>query len=186
MNLIILGPPGSGKGTQAKLLAEHFHLTHISSGQLLRQAVDQDPQKGPEIKHYLDSGQLVPFDTVIDLITQKIKSSPQGFILDGTPRNLAQAEHMDWFFAQNHISIDHVIYLDLPDSEISSRILHRAEVENRTDDTPEVIKKRLEIYHHDTQPVIDFYRKKSNFISVDGTPDIKTITQSILKKLPQS
>jgi len=186
MNLIILGPPGSGKGTQAKLLADHFHLTHISSGELLRLAVKSDQKKGPQIKKYLDSGQLVPFDTVLDVITDKIKSSPGGFVLDGTPRDLSQAEHMDWFFKKHDIVINYIIYLDLSDEESIKRLLSRAQKENRSDDTKEVIQKRLQIYHQDTSPVIDYYQKNANLITVDGSPDISTVTDLILKQLPSS
>lgn len=183
MNLIELGVPGAGKGTQAKLLAEHFGLVHISSGEELRRAAQADTEKGRSIKDLLATGELLPFDIVLEVILDKIKDSPQGFILDGTPRDLKQAEHMDWFFAQEGIIIDHVLYYYLSDEVALERLLHRAQDSGRSDDTPETFKKRLEVYHQQTEPIIDHYRKLGKLIEIDARPTIEEIFQDTLKKL---
>ena len=183
MNLILLGPPGSGKGTQAKLLSQHFHLNHISSGELLRQEVSQGTSKGKLIAEIMNKGELVPFDTVLSLILKQINASPNGFILDGTPRNLSQAEHMEWFFNENHIQIKAVIYYELDDLTALKRLSNRAREENRSDDTPQVHRERLRIYHQETQPVINYYQKQHKLISVDARPDINTIFINTLELL---
>lgn len=183
MNLIFLGPPGSGKGTQAKLLAEKYNLLHISTGQLLRDEVKKDTDKAKAIKSYLDKGQFVPFDTILELMEEKILNASQGFILDGAPRNLSQAQHLDWFFDKNDIQIKKVIFLSLTDQESTQRLLKRAKSQNRSDDSPQVIKNRLKEYHRQTKPVVEFYQDKDLLLKIDASPDIQTIHQTIVKKL---
>lgn len=183
MNLILLGPPGSGKGTQAKLLSQHFQSNHISSGELLRQEVSQNTPKGKLIAEIMNQGKLVPFDTVIELILKQINASSNGFILDGTPRDLSQAEHMDWFFNKNHIQLDTVIYYELDDSTALKRLSNRARQENRSDDAPQTHRERLRIYHQKTQPVIDYYRQQRKLVTVDARPDIDTIFANTLELL---
>mgnify|MGYP001559568766 FL=1 len=176
MNLILLGPPGSGKGTQAKLLADHFGLKHISSGQLLRQAGQNDPN----LQKILDSGELVPYPTVLSVIEPFLASS---FVLDGTPRNLRQAQELESFFNQKGIQVDLVIYYDLPDEDGVKRLLDRAQKENRSDDTPKVIKERYHVYHQATEPVIKHYQVQNKLVTIDARPDIKTIFQNTLAQL---
>ena len=183
MNLIFLGPPGSGKGTQAKLLAEKFNLLHISTGQLLRDEVKKDTDKSKAIKSYLDRGEFVPFDTILELMEEKILGASQGFILDGAPRNLSQAQHLDWFFTKNDIQIKKVIFLSLTDQEATQRLLKRAQKENRSDDDPQIIKNRLKEYHRQTKPLIEFYQDKDLLLKIDASPDIETIHQDIVQKL---
>lgn len=183
MNLIFLGPPGSGKGTQAKILAEKFNLLHISTGQLLREQVKKDTDKSKAIKSYLDRGEFVPFDTILELIEEKILDASKGFILDGAPRNLSQAQHLDWFFDKNDIQIKKVIFLSLTDQESTQRLLKRAQTQNRSDDNPQIIKNRLKEYHHQTKPVIKYYQDKDLLLKIDASPDIQTIHQGIVKKL---
>jgi adenylate kinase len=183
MNVIVLGPPGSGKGTQAKKIAQHFQLTHVSSGQLLRAKAQEDTPKGKAIKEYLDTGELVPLDTVLALVDEALLNAKNGFVLDGTPRNLPQAEHLDWFFTQNNLQLDHVILLEIPDEEAIKRLLKRAQIEGRSDDNEITIRERFRIYHDDTQPVIDHYQKQGKLIRIDGRPDIETITTDILSRL---
>lgn len=184
MNFIILGPQGSGKGTQAKLLAEKFSLNHISSGELLRREADSHSDKGKIITDLLTKGSLVPFDTVLEVLEPAIKATKNGFIIDGTPRDIRQAEHLDWFLDQIGQKIDQVIYLSLPREESLKRLLKRAAIENRSDDTPESITRRLDIYEKETIPVIDYYRQKNILTEIDGIPDIDTIHKDILQKLP--
>lgn len=179
MNLIELGVPGAGKGTQAKLLSEHFGLEHISSGEELRKA----SQTNPEIAGLLSTGQLLPFEMVLEVIVDKIKNSPEGFILDGTPRDLVQAEHMDKFFAEQGIVIDHVLYYYLPDEIAVDRLMKRAHHEHRSDDNEQTIQKRLVIYHRETEPIVEHYRKQLELIEIDARPSIEEIFADTLKKL---
>lgn len=183
MNLVILGPQGCGKGTQAKLLSEKFNLNHISSGDLLRHEAESGSDKGKIIADLLAKGTLLPFDTVLELVDSAIKDSPNGFIIDGTPRDLRQAEHLDWFLGTLNKKIDKVILLNIPAAESPKRLTKRAQIEGRSDDTPEAIQKRLDIYNSETVPVIDYYRQKNLVLDIDGMPDINTIHQDILSKL---
>lgn len=185
MNLIILGPQGSGKGTQAKLLAEKFGLKHISTGDLLRAEAESGSEKGKLIAKILTTGELIPFDTIVELLEPVMKDT-KGFILDGTPRNIKQAEYLDWFMGENDIQIDKIILLNLPREVSLTRLSKRAETEHRTDDTPEAINERLNIYEKDTLPVIENYRSQGKLLEIDGTPDIQTIFTDIITKLKKT
>jgi adenylate kinase len=183
MNLIFLGPPGSGKGTQAKLVSQKLGLDHISSGELLRNATQKNDEKSKVIKALMNRGEFVPFDTVLDLIISRIENSPRGFILDGTPRDMAQAEHLDWFFDKHKISLDAAIFFKLSDNESSSRLFSRAKIEKRADDNEKVIKERIKIYHQQTRPVLSYYQAKDKLITIDASPSIEEIHQDLLQNL---
>jgi len=183
MNLIILGPQGSGKGTQAKLLAEKFGLKHIASGDLLRTEAESGSEKGEIIAKILATGELMPFETVLEVTEPAFLSSSSGFILDGTPREVSQAEYLDSFLKEHKINIDKVILLDIPKEESLSRLAKRAEIEHRADDTPEAINARLSLYEENTLPVVEYYRRQGKLLVIDGTPDIQTIFQNIVTKL---
>ncbi|MBU1071077.1 nucleoside monophosphate kinase [Patescibacteria group bacterium] len=183
MNIIILGPQGSGKGTQAKLLAEKLNLKHISIGELLRQAARSLTPKGKIIKNLQTKGILIPFETTLELLEPVLKKTTQGFILDGMPRDLRQAEHLDWFLKQIKQQINHVIFITLSQKSTYNRLLKRAKLEGRSDDTKQAIKKRLEIYETKTVPVIKYFKDAGKLIEIDGEPDIATIHHSILSKL---
>jgi len=183
MNLIILGPQGSGKGTQAKLLAEKYSLTHISSGSLLREFSTNGTKKGDLVADILTTGALMPFDTVVEVIEPVILGAKSGFILDGTPRDLMQAEYLDWYLGERHINIDKIILLNIPREESLKRLTLRAQTENRSDDTPEAIRTRLDNYEKETLPVIEYYRKLGKLLEIDGTPDIETIFADIVSRL---
>ncbi|KKT30455.1 MAG: Adenylate kinase [Candidatus Collierbacteria bacterium GW2011_GWC2_44_18] len=183
MNLIILGPQGSGKGTQAKLLAEKFGYVHVSSGSRLREFAKNGTPKGDLIADLLTTGELMPFDTVMEVIEPDLLGAKHGFILDGTPRNLMQAEYLEWFLKERGLSIDKVILLNIPREVSLDRLQKRAKIENRSDDTPEAIHARLDIYDNETIPVIEYFRKQDKLIEVDGTPDIQTIFLDIVSKL---
>lgn len=183
MNLIILGPQGSGKGTQAKLLAEKFGLLHLSSGDLLREQAASASAKGKIIADLLSKGDLLPFETILAVLEPAIKNAKNGFILDGTPRDLKQAEYLDWILQKNGLQIDKVIYLSLPPEDSLTRLLKRAQIEHRPDDTPEIINRRLEIYEQETTPVLDYYRSRGLVVDIDGRPDIQTIFKDIVTRL---
>lgn len=191
MNLVILGAPGSGKGTQAGLLAEKFNLTHLSSGALLRKEAESGTPKGKIIADLLVSGKLLPFETVLEVLEPELKkikdglalSLSNGFIIDGTPRNLHQAGYMDSFLTEMKVILDKVIYLDIPIETGIDRIMKRAQIEHRSDDNYESVKKRMQAYEEETTPVIDYYAKKGLLLKIDGTPDIQTIFKDIVTRL---
>lgn len=183
MNLIILGPQGSGKGTQAKLIAERYGLLNISSGKRLREFAKGNSDKAKLIADLLTTGALLPFDTVMEVIESDLINAKTGFIIDGTPRDLMQAEYMDWYLNERHITIDKVIHLDIPREVSLERLAKRAVIENRSDDTPEAIHERLDIYEKDTLPVIEYYRKQGKMIDVNGVGEIQDIFKEIISKL---
>lgn len=188
MNLIILGPAGSGKGTQAKLLAEKFKLVHLSSGQLLRQAAKEDSLQGREISRLLKIGNLLPLDLNIKLIMPHLKKAfSTGFILDGFPRDEHQRKAIEEILKKENQFIDKAIFLDVPDEISIERLLKRAQAENRSDDKLPAIKQRLRVFHQLTAPIVEYYRQQSKLLTIDGTPDVETIHKDILSKLsPQS
>lgn len=183
MNLIILGPQGSGKGTQAKLLAEKFGLTHVSSGSLLREFAKNGTEKGNLVADLLTTGALLPFDTVMEVTEPVLLSAKSGFIIDGTPRDVMQAEYLDWYLGERNIKIDKVIFLNIPRETSIDRLQKRAAIENRSDDTPEAIHERLDLYEKETLPVIQHYRNQGKLIEVDGTGKIEDIFADIVTKL---
>jgi adenylate kinase len=183
MNIIVLGPPGSGKGTQAKLLAEKLNLRHISSGELLRARASQDTPDGKIISKLLSAGELVPFATIMRLVLDEIKKDTTGFILDGTPRNLVQAQGLDEFLETNHIKVDHVILYDLSDTTTTERLLNRAKLEGRSDDNIDTIKNRLLVYHNDTKPVIAHYQAQGKLLRVDASPSIEAIFEEVYSRI---
>ncbi len=170
MRLIILGPPGTGKGTQAHILAQTFHLQHISTGALLRDAYAKKTLLGKKAATYWTKGKLVPDTLLKQLLSKHLPSD--NFILDGFPRTLAQAR---WLATKRRI--DKVIYLSVPEKTLLSRLLKRA----RADDTKQTVTKRFSVYHTTTQPLLTYYQK--NLIRVNGNTTKKTVFETILKKL---
>lgn len=183
MNLIILGPQGSGKGTQAKLLAEKFGLKHISTGELLRAEAQSGSEKGNKIDKILDSGELMTFENVVEVLEPALLSAKSGFILDGTPRDFRQAEYLDQFLKDINIQIDKIILIEIPRDESLKRLQKRAEIEHRADDTPKAINERLNLFETNTLPVIEHYRRQGKLLEIDGTPDVQTIFEDIVSKL---
>ena len=188
MNLIFLGPPGSGKGTQAVRLAQEKGLVHLSTGDVLRAAVKAGTELGKKASGYMTRGELVPDDVIISMIEEKISAGElnRGFILDGFPRTVPQAKSLDEMFRKHRIKLDRAILLDVDDEEILKRLKGRAEKEGRADDSEEVILNRLEVYRRQTQPIEELYRKQSILVHIkgDGSPDI--IFAAILKAVEQS
>jgi len=180
--LIFLGPPGAGKGTQAKLLAESLDIPHISTGDILRSAVAQATPLGQKAKGYMEKGELVPDDLLLDLVRARLNQldAQNGWILDGFPRNVSQAVFLDNLLQDNQQTCD-CINLEVPDQVLIERMLGRG----RNDDTPEAIRTRLEIYHNDTAPLIGYYRDRSTLKVVNGDRSLEDVTES-LKQLVYS
>lgn len=179
MNLIIFGPPGAGKGTQAEKMENHFEIPHLSTGNIFRENIKNETPLGKKVKSILDEGQLVPDETVVDLVTDELQKDRynDGVILDGFPRTVPQAEALDAFFEKNGNKIDAFLTLNVPEKELINRILSRGE--GRTDDTPEKVKTRLDVYHKETSPVLNYYRNKGAVKEIDGVGSIEEIFSRI-------
>ncbi|MCC7245965.1 MAG: adenylate kinase [Saprospiraceae bacterium] len=178
INLILFGPPGSGKGTQAAKLVDHFNLVHISTGDLFRYEMGNNTPLGLEAKSYMAKGQLVPDSVTIGMLKNKVDQHPeaQGFIFDGFPRTIPQAEALDQLLNGMKAPITALVKLDVGDEEIVQRILGRGATSGRTDDNDEsVIRKRIDVYKSETTPVYDFYDEQGKSHSVSGTGTIEEI-----------
>ncbi len=185
MNVLLIGPPGSGKGTQGERLAELLGLQHIAAGDLLRAEVESGSDLGARVRHYLDSGDLVPDDLIIELMVPHVLDAAKsgGYILDGFPRTVAQARTAREIADAAGATADVAILLDTPRAELVRRIMSRAIAEGRSDDTPEVIENRLQVYDDATRPLIDFYRDRGLLQKVDGTRSADEVTAEILAAL---
>jgi adenylate kinase len=188
MRIVLLGAPGSGKGTQAKLIKELLGIPHISTGELLRAAVEAESPLGVEVKVFMDAGDLVPDDLVLGLLEERLgeDDAQPGFILDGYPRNLIQAEALDEVLARLDVPLDEAIQIDVDYERIAERIAKRAQQEDRSDDTAEVVKNRLEIYEEQTAPVVEFYDRKGILSQVYGVGTIDEVFQRLRGVLLQA
>ena len=178
INLILFGPPGSGKGTQAKKLAEDYHFLHISTGDLFRFEIGNQTELGLEAKSYIDRGALVPDEITIGMLRNKVNTSQEvkGFILDGFPRTIPQAEALDEFLASKDQLITGLIALNVEDEEIVNRILERAKTSGRADDSNQaIIRNRIAVYNQETSPVFRYYSEDNRAYEVNGMGDIDTI-----------
>jgi len=175
MLIVFIGPPGSGKGTQCKRLAEHFQIPHLSTGDLLRSARQQDAPLGRLAAQYMDAGKLVPDSVVLDLVTQQLDKPEfaRGCLFDGFPRTVEQATALDAALAQRGKALDIVIALQADEAELTRRMLERARKEGRPDDNPATIQRRMDVYRRETAPLLDYYRRKGLQAMVDavGSPD---------------
>ncbi|MDI6402246.1 adenylate kinase [Balneolaceae bacterium ANBcel3] len=185
MRIIIFGPPGSGKGTQAKKISRHFGIKHLSTGDMLRKAIDEKSELGIIVSSILDAGQLVPDQTVVDLVEETIQYEEfnNGYVLDGFPRTVEQAVAFDDLLERRKESVDAFLSLRVPDQELIDRIISRGE--GRSDDTEDKIKVRLKVYKKETAPVMDYYMTAGMFRSIDGTGSIDDIFDRILSALPK-
>ena len=212
MKLIMLGAPGAGKGTQAKKIAEKYQIPHISTGDIFRANIKGQTELGMKAKSFMDQGMLVPDEITIGMLLDRIHEADcaGGYVLDGFPRTIPQAESLTKALAEMGTGIDYAINVDVPDDNIVSRmsgrraclncgaIYHVAfnppKTENvcntcgqslvlRDDDKPETVKKRLDVYHQQTQPLIDYYKKAGVLKEVDGTQNMEDVFQSIIKVL---
>ncbi len=212
MKIIMLGAPGAGKGTQAKMIADKYGVPHISTGDIFRANIKEGTELGKKAKTYMDQGLLVPDDLVVDLVVDRVKNDDckSGYVLDGFPRTIPQAECLDKALAQMNDSMDYAINIDVPDENIITRMGGRracvgcgatyhvvnippkkegicdrcgGELILRDDDKPETVKKRLDVYHEQTQPLIDYYTKKGIIKDVDGTKLMDDVFNAIVKIL---
>ena len=181
MNLILFGPPGAGKGTQAEKIETHFNIPHLSTGNIFRENIKNKTELGKKVKSILDSGELVPDETVVDLVADELNKPKydNGYILDGFPRTVAQAEALDKYLSKKGESIDHFLTLNVPEVELVNRILSRGE--GRSDDTPEKIKTRLDVYQNETAPVLNYYKEQNVVKNIDGVGSIEEIFDRIKK-----
>jgi len=185
MRIVLLGPPGSGKGTQAALLHDRLGLAHVSTGVLLREAVDQRTELGLQAKRYMDAGELVPDDLMLGLIEERLGQPDvaNGFILDGYPRNLAQAEALDEVLERIGQPVDIAISVTVNEGEIVDRLSKRAIEEGRSDDTEEVIRNRLRVYAEQTAPVAGHYGERGQLREVDGMGTVEEVNKRMLETL---
>ena len=208
MNLILLGAPGAGKGTQAELLIEQLQIPSISTGNMLREAMANGSELGKQVKQYMESGALVPDDVILSIVAERVAKPDcqNGFILDGVPRTLAQAEALD----AKGVRIDHVVSIEIDDAVIEGRMTGRrvctkcgasyhisanppkqegicdqcgSEVAIRKDDAPETVRHRLEVYHASTEVLKDYYRKQGKLRLVEGNQSIEGANRDILRAL---
>ena len=212
MKIIMLGAPGAGKGTQADKICAKYNIPHISTGDIFRANIKNNTELGQKAKSYMDKGELVPDELVVDLVVDRIKADDctNGYVLDGFPRTIPQAEALDAALAAINDKVDYAINVEVPDENIINRMSGRracvacgatyhivhiptkvdgvcdkcgADLILRDDDKPETVKNRLNVYHEQTQPLIDFYAKKGILKEVDGTMDMNDVFAAIVKIL---
>lgn len=183
---ILFGPPGAGKGTQAGAMVERYKLCHLSTGELLRSEIAAGSELGLRAKVLIEAGQLVPDEVVEGMIAAKFASTEgvEGFLLDGFPRTIAQADALNALLAKNDEEITACVSLMIPDAMIRERIAHRARIEGRADDArPEVVEKRIETYHAQTESLIQYYRRAGKYCEIDGTGSIEEVRQRVFSLL---
>ena len=185
MNLLVLGPQGSGKGTQAGRLSEGHGIPHVSTGEMFRAAVAAESELGRRVGPILAAGELVPDDLTVALIRERLAEpdAEHGFVLDGFPRTLAQAEALDAMLAEIGRTLDAVLFFDLSDEIALERLLGRARDEGREDDTPDAIGRRLEIYHDQTEPVVERYRAGGKLVPLHAERSIGEVAAEIAEAL---
>jgi adenylate kinase len=191
MRLILMGPPGAGKGTQAKVVADHFGIPAISTGDIFRANVSQGTALGRKAQEFMDAGEYVP-DEITNLMVRARIDEPDaapGFLLDGYPRTLAQVEELDGMIRHTGHALDAVVVLTVDADELVARLVQRADVEGRADDTEDVIRRRQEVYAEQTEPLIGVYRERGIVQEIDGIGEVAEVTDRIfaaLDAVPQS
>jgi adenylate kinase len=187
MNLLVLGPQGSGKGTQAKRIAAEHGVPHVSTGDMFREAIATGSQLGRQVEPILAAGDLVPDELTVALIRERLEQDDArgGFVLDGFPRNLAQAEALDAMLADVERVLDAVLFFDLDDERATQRLLGRSADEGRVDDAPEVIARRLQVYHEQTEPVVERYRATGKLVPLHAERSVDAVFAEIQDALLQ-
>jgi adenylate kinase len=181
MRIVFLGPPGSGKGTQAKLLSERLGIPAVSTGDILREAVRQKTPLGLKAQAIMERGDLVPDELIVSLMRERMgrPDARGGFILDGFPRTLEQASALETMLAGNGDALSAVLNFSVPEKLLVERMLGRAAAEGRADDRPETIAERLRVYREKTEPLVDFYRRRDLLVDVDGVGSVREISERI-------
>jgi adenylate kinase len=185
MRLLLIGPPGSGKGTQGARLSEKFGVEHIAAGDLLRHEVELGSPLGKQVRGYLERGELVPDQLIIDLVMPKVlaAAASNGYVLDGFPRSVGQAVEARRLAERADSAATAAVFLDAPVDELLDRLLKRAQTEGRSDDTAEVIRTRLQVFNEVTQPLLDFYADRGLLRVVDATQSMDDVTAAIIAAL---
>ena len=181
-NIVIFGAPGSGKGTQSDLMIKKYGFGHISTGDVLRNEIKNETELGKTAKQYIDKGQLIPDELMISILADILDNTPEakkGVIFDGFPRTINQAKALKTMLADRGAQVDAVVGLEVDDAELIDRLLKRGQESGRSDDNLETIKKRLEVYHTQTQPLHDFYVNEGNYLAIKGTGSIEEIFDNI-------
>jgi adenylate kinase len=188
VNVLLLGPQGSGKGTQAKRIQAEYGIPHIATGEILRDAIAAETELGRRVKPIVESGQLVPDDLMIDLIRERLAEddAENGFILDGFPRTPPQANALDEMLAEIGRDLSIVFGFQLDDEIGIERMTKRAQIENRKDDTPDAIAQRLELYHRETEPLIGHYRAQGNLVGIHADRTIDEVFAEVQEALEQT
>lgn len=186
LNIILFGPPGAGKGTQSEFIIKKYNLTHIATGDLFRKHLSEGTDLGKLAQTFMDQGKLVPDEVVIGMVDEKVKENPQvaGFIFDGFPRTVPQAEALDALMASKGTPISGMVALDVPVDELEKRIKERGKTSGRTDDQDEQkIKTRIKVYYDETLPVANYYEQKGRFAKIHGVGEIDAIFNQICDKI---
>ncbi len=181
LNIVIFGPPGSGKGTQSEKIAEKYRLIHLSTGDLLREEMKKGSDLGIKVKNYINKGELVPDEIIIEELHLKVSEhkNAKGFIFDGFPRTIVQAEMLDEMLSKKDIKIDIVLNIQVEEEELVSRMMGRAKDSNRSDDKEDVIYKRIDIYKEQTFPLIKYYKNQGKIVNIDGMAEIGKVFEKI-------
>ncbi|AGZ41606.1 adenylate kinase [Actinoplanes friuliensis] len=186
MRVLMVAPPGAGKGTQGAVIAAHFNIAHIATGDLLREHVAKQTELGRAVRHHLDRGELVPDEIVLDMVTDAFAAAKEnggGYVLDGMPRNMAQARTLYKIALGLGMTANVALHLKAGDDELIRRLLARAALEHRTDDTEPVIRRRLALYHEVTHPIVAWYAERGILVSVDAMQPVERVARQILTAL---